>query len=347
MHEPFFPMGATTGIGSLPLTEAQEAVEFVAHLCPTIPFWPQLPRRSRHEGMLEQGLGMVGEWVEVRPGAYGYDVKPGALEPFLARLQNAPAAFDPVQASGFFAFIEAGAAGRFAHARAIKGHIVGPITLACALFDHGCPVITFSEALPALAATIARRAEWQVARLRQFDKPVILFVDEPGLCVLPRLGHAVDTPGVIEALRQVLITIRHAGAVAGVHCCGPCSWSVIRQIQPDIFAFDAAQTLAQGAADTEARAYVQAGGQLAFGLIPTQGHIDPPTALFQQWYTAASQLGEVSDVARRSLITAACGLAGLAVDRARQSFVLATRLAALVAQVARGDTASPLPNWQG
>ena len=39
--------GCVTGVGSLPFTDADEAVEFVAKYSPELPFWPQLPLRCR------------------------------------------------------------------------------------------------------------------------------------------------------------------------------------------------------------------------------------------------------------------------------------------------------------
>jgi hypothetical protein len=51
--------GAVTGIGSLPYLAADEAVRKVATFCPDLPFWPQLPRVSEHEGVIGQGLGVL------------------------------------------------------------------------------------------------------------------------------------------------------------------------------------------------------------------------------------------------------------------------------------------------
>ena len=44
----------TTGIGSLPLTDAEEAASFVLEADLTIPFWPQLPKRYFLEQMIPQ-----------------------------------------------------------------------------------------------------------------------------------------------------------------------------------------------------------------------------------------------------------------------------------------------------
>src|ERR1700761_6215297 len=69
--------GAVTGIGSLPSLSAEEAVNAVAAFCAEAPFWPQLPRLSEQEGVIGQGLGILGSLVEPRSEGYGYEVKLG------------------------------------------------------------------------------------------------------------------------------------------------------------------------------------------------------------------------------------------------------------------------------
>ena len=46
--------GLATGIGSLPLTDAQMAVDLILRYVPGAPFWPQLPKCDRREGMIAQ-----------------------------------------------------------------------------------------------------------------------------------------------------------------------------------------------------------------------------------------------------------------------------------------------------
>jgi hypothetical protein len=66
--------GAITGIGSLPHTDPTAAVQLVAELCPEIPFWPQLPQRSRGELMVEQALTPFTDLLRPRTGRYGYQL---------------------------------------------------------------------------------------------------------------------------------------------------------------------------------------------------------------------------------------------------------------------------------
>jgi hypothetical protein len=81
-------MGSVTGIGSLPLTDPQAAIRLVAQACPEVPFWPQLPRRSSRERMIEQALGPRSAFFVPRKTGYGYRLKPGLLQVFLHGLHE-------------------------------------------------------------------------------------------------------------------------------------------------------------------------------------------------------------------------------------------------------------------
>lgn len=71
--------GTVTGIGSLPLTDPAGAVDCVAAHCPDIPFWPQLPRRSGHEAIIAQPIGVLAGLIERRPNGFGYQVRSNQL----------------------------------------------------------------------------------------------------------------------------------------------------------------------------------------------------------------------------------------------------------------------------
>ena len=66
-----------TGIGSLPFTDPGEACKLIFQHVPEAPHWPQLPRASSSEGMIDQFLeGMPGV---VEEGGKAYL---RALEPY-------------------------------------------------------------------------------------------------------------------------------------------------------------------------------------------------------------------------------------------------------------------------
>jgi len=182
----FLPMGAATGIGSLPHTDPQAALQLIAQMWPEVPFWPHLPRLGIREQMIEQALGACWRFFVPCEIGYGYRLKPGQRQVCMDELSRGVAVLDEHAATGFFAFEHAIKAGIFQHARALKGQLVGPMTLACQLFD-GEEAFVFNEySLTVVSRYITRLALWQMQRLQQWKIPVMCFLDEPCLALLAR-----------------------------------------------------------------------------------------------------------------------------------------------------------------
>ncbi len=333
----FRPQGCVTGIGSLPFTDPRAAVEFVAENCPEAPFWPQLPQRSVKETSMEQVLGPFADLLQ-RGGRQNrfYQVKPGRLDAFIRRLEYDPAYMDEAHAAGFFCFRDALAAGRFSQARAVKGQLVGPLTLAFHLFDGATPLVMNREFMSALGWYVTRLAIWQIDYLDRAGLPVLMFIDEPCLALIgphnrTRLaGHLVDT------LREVLVTLRQPNVITGLHCCTRPNLANINYIQPDLFSFDAHQYLETFAGDEATRPLLFRGGIIAFGLVPNCFDLGQVTAirLFFHWLIAVKNLAALPELASRSMVTATCGLGLLDEAAACASFRTARETAALVEKVA-------------
>lgn len=320
-----------TGIGSLPHTNAKEAVRFVAEFCPEVPFWPQLPRRNAGEYMLLQMMTPLLDLLEVKSPAR---IRVLSYARFQERLRTAEAAFDVSTAAGFFAFEEGCAAGLFDHARIVKGQISGPLTLGrCLLIgaERPQPLSTNPELMEDLTAYLVQLAVWQVERLARLGRPVMLFVDEPAL------SPTLSTPQQIVYLRRVLDAVRQAGALAGVHCCAGGAAAALFEAAPDVISFDAYGELEAYMAAAAMRRFLARGGGLALGLIPTlidalEISVD---ALCRRWRAALVGSGarsgyEPGAISQQTLITASCGLGLLSEQAARASFEQAQRLAALV-----------------
>ncbi|WP_028064155.1 hypothetical protein [Solirubrobacter soli] len=142
------PPWATTGVGSLPFTDAEAAA---AHAVAAydLPFCPQLPRL---EG------DMITEWLGADPARCGWSPardreRPRAWDAFLRRLKLQPPEH-----------------------RVVKLQATGPVTLACAL-ERRDALDLASELAVWLAANVAD----QVRTLAELDLDVLLMVDEPSL----------------------------------------------------------------------------------------------------------------------------------------------------------------------
>jgi len=331
------PRGAVTGVGSLPYRDAREAVELVRWACPAVPFWPQLPNRSRDEGMVAQFLEPAASLLETADGVR-YAAHRGARTRLLDALAGSTGGLPRDRAAGFHAFRDALDAGGFPNAIAIKGQVTGPLTLAaCLETDSGSPLARDPAALAVLADHVARQACWQVRELSRGGAPVLVTVDEP--CLALADGISLGMEHALGMLAGIFARIRACGGRAGLHCCAPVAPARFCEAGPDVISFDAHQALETFVEDDAVRAFVDGGGWLATGLVPTRA--DPAgvsaSALFARWLVAACDGRDCTRLARQTLVTASCGLGLLLPAAARGSFRVADRLAARLRRVANGS----------
>ena len=336
MSSTFLPYGSITGIGSLPLRDVQAALHVIAQLCPEVPFWPQLPQRSKHEYMIEQTLGPRANFLVPRSVEYGYRVRPGLLSPFLRELQTCIASLDERYAAGFFAFEQAIATELFPRARALKGQLVGPITLSCMLFNEERTFLLSQECLDAVSHYVTRLALWQAQRLQQAGLPVICFLDEPCLALLDSAPFQSAAEQAMQALHDVVTALQAAGTLVGIHCCaGLNSFRIMCQVAPDIISFDAYEDLEAFCTDQHAREFLNAGGLAAFGLVPTSSNLSSldPSLLFARWLLACKDVSDLSQLASHTIITATCGLGLLNPSYVESSFQCAQQIADLIQRI--------------
>ena len=290
---PFTPAGAVTGIGSLPLTSAISAIRAVAEYSPEVPFWPQLPQLSERERVIGQGLGIVADLIEPRNEGYGYQVREGRIDALLEVLHRSVGDLTPANAVGFSAFEEALSSGLFKNAVAVKGQIEGPITLSAYLFHQGRPFLSDPALFAAIAFHVSQIICWQIDRLNSAGLPVLMFVDEPALCLEAPVASAVSEEKRLSALAATLQDARTRGAYAGLHCCAARPFERMLRAKPDILSFDAHEGLDLFFADSHALDFVHRGGIVAYGIVPTRPGLNAvdSASIFLRWLQAASQSG--------------------------------------------------------
>ena len=335
-RRPLTPLAAVTGIGSLPYASTQSAIQAVAEFSPEVPFWPQLPQLSEQEGAIGQGLGILADLIEPRGKGYGYQVKEGLIDVVLATLHRSNGELPRANAEGFCAFEEALARGVFPSAAAVKGQIEGPITLAAYLFFKDRPFLSDPALFAAVAFHVSQIVCWQLKRLKVFGLPLLLFVDEPALCLAVSDAKAVSEEQRLSALSAILDDARARGAVAGLHCCAARPFERMCRVKPDILSFDAHEGLESFFANGHALDFVRNGGSVAYGLIPTWPSLEAsyPVALFTRWLTAASLAGDPKEFAERAMITATCGLGLLDESAVGNSFKAAHGVSKLIGNLA-------------
>jgi hypothetical protein len=329
------PAGAVTGIGSLPLTCLTAAIQSIAELSPEIPFWPQLPRLSECERAIGQGLATLGDRIEARNEGYGYQVREGRIDSVLEILHRSSGELTAANAAGFGAFEEASSSGLFTSAIAVKGQIEGPITLSAYLFHQGRPFLSDPALFAAIAFHVSQIICWQIDRLKSARLPVLLFVDEPALC-LEAPANAVSEEQRLNALAVTLNDARSRGAFAGLHCCAARPFGRMCRAEPDIVSFDAHEGLELFFADPDARDFVNHGGMVAYGMIPTLSRMNTldSASIFIRWLKAVSLAGDPQKLAQRAMITATCGLGLLDPSCVAESFSVAHGVSKLIRTLA-------------
>jgi hypothetical protein len=295
-----------------------------------------MPRLSEREGIIGQGLAVLAGLIESRTDGYGYSVRDGKIDLVVEALRRGGGELTPANAAGFETFEQALSSGMFGSAVAIKGQIEGPITLSAYLFHRGRPFLSDPALFAAVAFHVSQIVCGQIDRLRTAGLPVLLFVDEPALCLEVSAGNPVSEERRLAALAATLDTARLRGAYAGLHCCAARPLAHMSRVNPDILSFDAHQGLELFFSDPNAVAFARDGGMVAYGLIPTLRDLSAVRAedIFTRWLTLASLAGDPQQFARDSMVTATCGLGLLTPESVAESFAMARHVGNLICSLA-------------
>lgn len=315
----------TTLIGSFPHPDG-------AALCPhlarevQIPAWPQLPRRTFRENMYTQySAGLPGIVIDEVKEKVTFDTT-GDLSPALEEFYGRYLADDVDSfalstdyAAGFYTMLDTlkSTPGEWA-----KGHVTGPISFGLTVVDQDLRSSLYNEQLAdPIVKQLAFNARWQVRQLKQVRSNVIIFVDEPYMASFGSAFISLSREQVVTLLNEVFDAIHAEGALAGVHCCGNTDWSVLMETSVDILNLDAYEYLDNLALyPNEVRAFLDRGGNLAWGIIPNNEGIFnvTPEGLAQRLRAGIQLISDkargrgvsigVEEFAQRSLITTACGL---------------------------------------
>lgn len=332
------PALAATGIGSVPFPEASQAVEMVLRYLPEMPFWPQLVKRGFLEDMVTQGAGglpLVQKNLEKKVVELGSDNREEALTTFYeAALAGdlTPFALQPEEAAGFFALLAAvaplppGTGPTF-----LKGQIVGPVTFASVVKGPDGKAALFDPELnQAFTQGLGLKAAWQAARVRETGRQAVIFFDEPALTGFGSAFMQISRQEVIDQLTAAINTAKEHGPLwAGVHCCGNTDWAMLLETPIDILSFDSYGFFETFKLYHQAVArFLDRGGWLAWGLIPTSPQAPPADAasLWSRWLTQVQELEALGfdreQLLRQSLLTPACGLGYLEATVAENNLAL-------------------------
>ena len=321
-----WPVGAATGIGSLPGTDVREAMRLVLGELPALPHLPELPERGPGADLLGRGATMLSDLhVDLQPSGWRL-VPRGGLDERRARdfLERDVDTLEELAAD---------------HDGAVKLQSAGPWTLAAglelisgggkALSDRGATrdlAASLADGLAAQVADVARRLP-RATVVVQLDEPSLPAVLEgrvptaSGFQTLRRLEGVV----VRDALAAVLKAVSDAGALTVVHCCAEdAPLALIRAAGADALSVDL--SLLRTDQYDEVGEAVDAGLGLVLGAVPSTDPgrdvalrevLTPIRTLWRHVGTSPEAL------AATAVVTPTCGLAGASPDWARRAMTLA------------------------
>jgi hypothetical protein len=325
------PKRGTTGIGSLPLTQRELALQMAFQV--DVPYLPQLPVAGPGELMIPAAL-------EGLPGLSFDDTGMCTVDLSAWREEQARfgAALDEALKHGTVeAYEPSGRACRafqpflweVGHRKLalVKVQLAGPCTVRwVARCSDGAPISSVPELERQMWQLVLARALALVKAVRRMGATPIFFFDEPGLYALE-----LENPEHLMALQELKLAgaaLGQAGALVGVHCCGNTRWPSLLAMDWDLLSLDVGLSLEALVEDREAfHAFVTRGGRLSLGIVPTDLSPGDPVDVGERVAALVEVLGQalpsalpVGRFLDECLLTPACGLALRTTSDAEQTF---------------------------
>lgn len=323
-------------VGSLPHRRVGDSWNLILSQTPEIPAWPQLPQRAFLENMYVQySERFPGVMVDSQEERLWVD-RARDLSPELERLYTAYldhdlfyGAISAEYAEGLVTLPVDG----LAKARAVKGHVTGPVSWGLVVTDQDRRPILYDDTLAdAVARHLCLKATWQELRLRQYNPNTIFFLDEPYMSSYGSAYVALGRGQVVSLLEEVLSGIE---GLKGVHCCGNTDWSILLETSIDILSLDAYEYAPNLALyPEEVAAFVDRGGVIAWGIVPNSPRVRDETvdSLVERLLAGMDLLVrkgiDLDLLLQAALITPACGLGTLTVAGAERALELLNGVAA-------------------
>lgn len=323
---------STTGIGSLPYTNPEEACRNVLETF-DIPFWPQLPRLSFREWMIPQySEGMPYVKIDLKKETICIDrSKSDELERFYESYEDdSRIAISEDYAKGLHTFLRI-VKQRF---KFLKGHITGPLTFTLGLKDTEGRLVYFDEELREIALMLLKaKVRWQIDVLKQYADEVIIFIDEPILSALGSSAYlGVNSGEAMRLIEETANTVKEAGGISGIHCCGNADWPSVLKSSIDILNFDAYGYFdAFAIYSDDIRRFLEKGGYLAWGIVPTTDAIkdesfDSIKKRFNYGIEKLSKSIPSELILSRIILTPSCGTGSRSTEETEKIFQLLIRL---------------------
>jgi methionine synthase II (cobalamin-independent) len=323
------PRLGTTGIGSLPHTQLELGLQMALQV--DIPYLPQLPIGNPGEYMIPAALDRLpGLRVDAEGGVIiDPDGWAEGREAFSREVESALAsgdleAFEPsvsaCRAWNPFLF-------EVEHRKLMlaKVQLAGPATVRwVARTTKGDVASDVPQLDQQIYRLIMARALAMARAVRRAGATPLFYLDEPGLYALDR--HDARHVVVLQELRLLVTALQHEGALVGLHCCSNTDWPLLFDLGLNLLAVDCRLSLdAVLDGGPGLLRFLDGGGALSLGIVPTdlsstysvEELVDAVETSLRATFRDERTLREV---AARSLLTPACGMALRSVPDAERTF---------------------------
>ncbi|MCD4784965.1 MAG: hypothetical protein K8T10_14220 [Candidatus Eremiobacteraeota bacterium] len=338
----FLPHCIPLAIGSFPGKCPQEALDLICKYFPEIPLWPQLPMSSEQEQMyIQYHEKMPGiSYNEKKKKLFAEEIDEEFLECAADIMMKAMEgdleyfAVSPENARGFYQFLENADRIRELNPMFIKGHTTGCISFSLVVTDRNMTPILYDENyMEMVLSVLGARGAWQISKLKEIFNKVIFFIDEPYLANVGSSMVALTRDKAVEILSRQVETLKQAGALVGVHCCGNTDWSILFDSGCDIISLDAYEYGRNFMLYRDhIKDFIENGGYIAWGIIPTSPAVDDENVdslkeRFEKYIIRLEEKGlSRNDILSHSFISPSCGLGNLQIKRARRVLALCREL---------------------
>lgn len=203
-----------------------------------------------------------------------------------------------------------------------KIQLVGPLTSSIEI-QNGFHQDLTEE----LSSWILEKALKMVGKLFTFNISPLIFFDEPGLCIFSHHSPSSFHLKGLQKLQFMIHRLKQEGAWVGLHCCGQTDWKVIFDLGFDVLSLDSRLSLGTVIQLDQGRKlsqFIEAGGRLALGVIPTEDalHFKPvkPNQAFEPNLLQGLGPNVAKKALNEAIWTPACGLAGFTVEQTELVF---------------------------
>lgn len=325
----------------MPHQDADEACRIVLKNFAQIPVWPQLPAISFKENMYVQYTeGMPAVVIDEENERIFFDTSQDVIsatekvyERFLADDLDY-FALSQDYAHGFHALLANLRSQSLKDILLIKGQVTGPISFGLTVTDADKKPVLYHEILSdVVQKTLGMKAKWQE---KQFQKAfpeakTLIFFDEPYLTSFGSAYINISREEVVRSLSEVRSFLE---GLVGVHCCGRTDWTLFTEAGVDVISFDAYDyTESLALYPQEIKAFLQKGGILAWGIVPSsfpstdqiaKENVETLTARLEEKIQLLVDKGiDKETLLRSALITPNCGTASMPIDLAEKAIELA------------------------